>query len=51
MYTPRCFEDRAISQEISSISPERNEAAAISFWDKKESAETHGVKGLIEKET
>jgi heme-degrading monooxygenase HmoA len=27
--------------EISLVSPERNEAVAISFWDKKESAETY----------
>ena len=42
MYTRGCSEDRAISQEISSIAPECSEAAAISFCDKKESAATHG---------
>jgi hypothetical protein len=51
MYTRGCSEEKAISQEVSSIAPERNEGAAIGFWDKKESADTCRVEGLIEKES
>ena len=32
---------KGFKDEISFVAPERNEAVAISFWDKKESAEAY----------
>ena len=32
---------KGFQDEISFVAPERNEAVAISFWDKKESAEAY----------
>jgi heme-degrading monooxygenase HmoA len=38
---PLLRKQKGFQDEISFVSPERNEAVAISFWDKKESAETY----------
>ena len=38
---PLLRKQAGFQDEISLVSPERNEAVAISFWDKKESAETY----------
>ena len=38
---PPLRKQAGFQDEISLVSPERNEAVAISFWDKKESAESY----------
>lgn len=38
---PLLRKQRGFKDEISFVAPERNEAVAISFWDKKESAEAY----------
>ena len=38
---PLLRKQEGFRDEVSLVSPERNEAVAISFWDKKESAETY----------
>ena len=38
---PLLREQTGFQHEISFIAPERNEAVAISFWDKKDSAEAY----------
>jgi len=39
---PLLRKQKGFRDEISFIAPERNEAIAISFWDKKENAEAYG---------
>ena len=41
---PLLRRQRGFEDEISFISPERNEAVAISLWDKKDDAETYNRK-------
>ncbi len=38
---PLLRKQKGFKDEISFVAPERNEAVAISFWDKKESAEAY----------
>jgi len=38
---PLLRKQKGFQDEINLVSPERNEAIAISFWDKKESAEAY----------
>ena len=38
---PLLRKQKGFQDEISFIAPERNEAVAISFWDKKENAEAY----------
>jgi heme-degrading monooxygenase HmoA len=38
---PLLRKQKGFKDEISFVAPERNEAIAISFWDKKESAEAY----------
>ena len=38
---PLLRQQKGFQNEISFVAPERNEAVAISFWDKKESAEDY----------
>ena len=38
---PLLRKQRGFQDEISFVAPERNEAVAISFWDKKENAEAY----------
>jgi heme-degrading monooxygenase HmoA len=38
---PLLRKQKGFQDEISFVAPERNEAVAISFWDKKDSAETY----------
>lgn len=38
---PLLRKQKGFQDEISFVAPERNEAVAISFWDKKESAEAY----------
>ena len=38
---PLLGKQKGFQDEISFVAPERNEAVAISFWDKKESAEAY----------
>jgi hypothetical protein len=39
---PLLRKQKGFQDEISFVAPERNEAVAISFWDKKDNAETYG---------
>jgi hypothetical protein len=38
---PLLRKQKGFQDEISFVAPERNEAVAISFWDRKDSAETY----------
>ena len=38
---PMLRKQKGFKDEITLLAPERNEAVAISFWDKKEDAETY----------
>ncbi|MGH7773509.1 MAG: hypothetical protein ACREQA_14890 [Candidatus Binatia bacterium] len=38
---PLLRKQKGFQDEISFVAPERNEAVAISFWDKKDNAETY----------
>jgi len=38
---PLLHKQKGFQDEISLVAPERNEAVAISFWDKKEDAESY----------
>ena len=38
---PLLRQQRGFQDEISFVAPERNEAMAISFWDKKDNAEAY----------
>ena len=38
---PLLRKQKGFQDEISFVAPERNEAVAISFWDKKDSAESY----------
>ena len=40
---PLLRKQRGFQDEISLVAPERNEAMAISFWDKKDNAEAYNL--------
>jgi len=45
---PLLRRQKGFEDEISFIAPERNEAVAISLWDKKDDAEAYGRKAYLE---
>ena len=45
---PVLRKQKGFKDEITLIAPERNDAVAISFWDKKEDAEDFHVSGILE---
>jgi len=44
---PVLRKQKGFKDEITLLAPERNEAVAISFWDKKEDAETYNRENIL----